>query len=63
MSAVATSTIETRIPSRLDRRCWGPGVFCAALREALEEGVIRRPSRTTFAARESQSDHESGGDG
>jgi hypothetical protein len=41
-------------------RYWGPGVFSAALREALEEGDIRRPSRTTFAARESQADHESG---
>jgi MFS family permease len=43
-------------------RYWGPGVFSAALREALEEGDIRRPSRTTFAARASQADHESGGE-
>jgi MFS family permease len=43
-------------------RYWGPGVFSAALREALEEGDIRRPSRTTFAARASQAGHESGGE-
>jgi hypothetical protein len=40
----------------------GPGVFSAALREALEEGDIRRPSNTTFAPPESQPDQESGGE-
>jgi hypothetical protein len=43
-------------------RYWGPGVFRAALHEALEEGDIRRVSRTTFAARQSQANHKSRGE-
>jgi hypothetical protein len=36
-------------------RYWGPGVFSAALHEALAEGAVRRLSRTTFAAADSGS--------
>jgi len=43
-------------------RYLGPGVFRAALREALEQGDIRRPSGSTFTARESHRDHENGGE-
>jgi len=49
-----------RMPGR--RAIRGPGVFRAAVREALEEGDIRRPSGRTFAAHESHRDHENGGE-
>jgi MFS family permease len=41
-------------------RYWGPGVFSAALREAIAEGGVRRLSRTTFAARDSANDDPAG---
>jgi hypothetical protein len=37
-------------------RYWGPGVFSAALREAIAEGGVRRLSRTAFAAGDSGND-------
>jgi uncharacterized protein YcaQ len=33
-------------------RYWGPGRFRNALREAVDEGRVRRLSRSTFAAAE-----------
>ncbi|HEU5008802.1 MAG TPA: MFS transporter [Jatrophihabitantaceae bacterium] len=36
-------------------RYWGPGVFRTALRIATTDGVVRRTSRTTYAAAEQQS--------
>jgi MFS family permease len=35
---------------RVGARYWGPGRFRAALREAVGEGVVRRASRSTYAA-------------
>jgi hypothetical protein len=35
-------------------RYWGPGVFRSALRIAMADGVVRRTSRTTYAAAEQQ---------
>jgi MFS family permease len=44
------STERKELAQLVGGRYWGPGVFNAALREALAEGGIRRISRTTFAA-------------
>jgi hypothetical protein len=35
-------------------RYWGPGRFRRALREAIDEGRVRRLSRNTYAAAESE---------
>jgi MFS family permease len=50
------STERGELSRLVGARYWGPGMFRAALREALAEGGIRRLSRTTFAARDSDSD-------
>lgn len=50
------STERSELARLVGARYWGPGVFGAALREALAEGRIRRLSRTTFAPGHSDSD-------
>ena len=47
------STERKELAQLVGARYWGPGVFRAALREALAEGDIRRLSRTTFAVGDS----------
>jgi hypothetical protein len=36
------------LASRVGARYWGPGRFAAALREAVDEGRVRRLSRHTY---------------
>jgi hypothetical protein len=43
-------TARRELAPMVGARYWGPGVFSAALHEALAEGAVRRLSRTTFAA-------------
>lgn len=47
------STERRELARLVGARYWGPGVFGAALREALVEGRIRRLSRTAFATADS----------
>jgi hypothetical protein len=50
------STERGELSRLVGARYWGPGMFRAALREALAQGGIRRLSRTTFAASDRDSD-------
>jgi hypothetical protein len=43
------TTERGELPRLVGARYWGPGVFSAALREAIAAGGVRRLSRTTFA--------------
>jgi hypothetical protein len=40
---------RSELGRRIGARYWGPGRFRAALREAIAEGAVRRPSRSTYA--------------
>jgi MFS family permease len=54
-------TTERRELARLvGARYWGPGVFSAAMREAIAEGRVRRLSRTTFAPADRANDDPAG---
>lgn len=42
------ATERRELSQMVGARYWGPGVFRAALREAVTEGIVRRTSRSTY---------------